>query len=134
MRSISAARLSPTQRKRLGRLAAVTAATAALGLSYALLMRYTGLAVPCPFRELTGLLCPGCGVSRMCLSLLSGDLAAAWRYNPALLCISPLFAALVFDLALRYVKEGSLRPHKWANVLLWIMIIALLAFGVLRNL
>ena len=70
MRSFSAARLSPTQRKRLGRLAAVTAA----------------------------------------------------------------LAALVFDLALRYVKEGSLRPHKWANVLLWIMIIALLAFGVLRNL
>lgn len=70
----------------------------------------------------------------MCLSLLSGDFAAAWRYNPALLCISPLFAALAVDLALRYVKEGSLRPHKWANVLLWIMIIALLAFGVLRNL
>ncbi len=97
-------------------------------------MRYTGFAVPCAFRELTGLLCPGCGVSRMCLSLLSGDLAAAWRYNPALLCISPLFEALALDLALRYVKEGSLRPHKWANVLLWIMIITLLAFGVLRNL
>lgn len=39
----------------------------------------------CPFNWLTGLDCPACGSTRMVYSLLHGDLAAAWHFNPVML-------------------------------------------------
>ncbi len=38
--------------------------------------------VRCPFRFLTGISCPGCGMTRALLALLRGDLAAAYDYHP----------------------------------------------------
>ena len=103
------------------------------GCAYAVFCAYWG-GLPCLFRTLTGWQCPGCGVTRMCLSLLRGDFAAAWQYNAAILCLLPPGAAVAADVAVRYVREGTQQPHRWARYLLWLMIAALLAFGVLRNL
>jgi uncharacterized protein DUF2752 len=36
----------------------------------------------CPFRLLTGLPCPGCGLTRSLVSLLHGDLSAAVFFHP----------------------------------------------------
>lgn len=41
----------------------------------------TGLGVPCPWRWLTGTLCPFCGGTHVGVALLQGDLAAAWAAN-----------------------------------------------------
>ncbi len=38
--------------------------------------------VPCPFHALTAIPCPGCGMTRACLSLTQGEFAAAWQYHP----------------------------------------------------
>ncbi|HVF42774.1 MAG TPA: DUF2752 domain-containing protein [Pyrinomonadaceae bacterium] len=38
--------------------------------------------VLCPFRALTGLPCPGCGMTRAFCALGHGDLSAAFGYNP----------------------------------------------------
>ena len=35
----------------------------------------------CPFRTLTGLPCPGCGLTRSCLCLLRGDLGQSVAYH-----------------------------------------------------
>ncbi len=40
---------------------------------------------PCPFHELTGLDCPGCGSTRGLHALLHGRLLSAMDYNPLLL-------------------------------------------------
>ena len=40
------------------------------GLLYGIFVSYTGLAIPCLFRKVTGLLCPGCGVTGMCVALV----------------------------------------------------------------
>jgi hypothetical protein len=37
----------------------------------------------CMSKRTLGLSCPGCGMTRCFISLAHGDLAAAWRYNPA---------------------------------------------------
>ena len=50
--------------------------------------------VTCPIRWLTGISCAGCGMSRAWLSLLRGDLAAAFAYHP--LVLLPIPAALLF--------------------------------------
>ncbi len=50
--------------------------------------------VGCPFRFFFGVCCPGCGITRACLSILRLDFAAAFRYNP-LVYILPI-ALLIF--------------------------------------
>jgi hypothetical protein len=44
--------------------------------------------LPCPFLNVTGLPCPGCGMTRASLALLRGDWAEVWHLNP----FGPVFA------------------------------------------
>ncbi len=69
----------------------------------------------------------------MCISLLQGDFAAAWRYNPAILCLLPFGAVIAGNVAVRYVKTGQLTPSRWVNGIVYITIAVLLVFGVGRN-
>lgn len=105
-----------------------------IGLAYAFFCAKTGLALPCPFRAVTGLYCPGCGVTRMCMALLRLDFAGAWSANPVLLCLLPVLALVLGTLLWRWVRTGSARPARWQSALIWGMAAVLLVFGVLRNL
>lgn len=122
------------RRRRLGRLLGGAGLLLAAGLAYALWVRATGLALPCPFRAVTGLLCPGCGITRLCLALLRGDWAGAWRANPALLPMLPILAALAVRLSVRYVREGSAVLTRRENALVWVLAALLAAWGIVRNL
>lgn len=121
-------------KKRFLRLLGGVCLLLALGLGYALAVRMLGRGLYCPFYMATGLLCPGCGVSRMCLSILRGDWAGAWHANPVLLLLTPLLAALLGLRAVRYVKTGRARAPRW-EVRTWtVLAVLLVAYGVLRNL
>lgn len=122
-----------TQSKRLLRLAGIFGGLLVLGLLYAAFVGATGLAVPCVFRLITGLQCPGCGVSRMCMALLRLDFRSAWGYNPAIMALLPLGAAVAADMSARYVREGSTKPDKFCNAAMIFMIAVLAVFGVARN-
>lgn len=59
----------------------------------------------CPFFFLTGLYCPGCGMTRGGISLLQGDFAMAFSYHP----FSWLFAgAWFFFLILMFLPKATL--------------------------
>ena len=118
---------------RLKKVLFVCAVCLAAGCDYAIFVSVTGLAIPCVFHLLTGLQCAGCGVSRMCLSLLRLDFAGAWQYNPAVLCLLPLGAAVGLDWAVVYIKTGSQKQRPWAHAATIFMIAVLLLFGILRN-
>ncbi len=64
----------------------------------------------CVFKRLTGYPCAGCGMTRAFVSILSGDLYAAWHYNALSI---PLFLALsigaVWSLADHLRRRDSLR-------------------------
>lgn len=122
------------QSRRLRRVLAGCALLAAAGLAYGLWVDRTGLALPCPFRAVTGLQCPGCGVTRLCVALLRGDLAAAWQANPVLLLLLPALAALLLRTAVRYVREGRTAGPRWEGAVTWAMIAVLAVWGVVRNL
>ena len=63
----------------------IVAAVAGLGAGLSTLYAITGVGLPCPFRALTGWLCPLCGGTHMGADLLRGDLISAWNDNAALL-------------------------------------------------
>ena len=87
---------------------------------------------PCLFHTLTGLYCPGCGLTRALHALVHFDLPRALAMNPLIVLSLPALGLM----ALHGLNGGRLLPAAVARVLFnggyWIA--ALLVFGVLRNL
>jgi hypothetical protein len=55
----------------------------------------------CTMRRMTGLSCPGCGLTRSFISLAHGDLRSSWLYNPAGVF---WFVAIAFQVPYRSVQ------------------------------
>ncbi len=60
--------------------------------------------MPCPFKSLSGLPCPGCGMTRACFALLDGNFHAVGHLNP----FGP-----VFGLFWAVVGVGVALPEPW---------------------
>ncbi|MBO5339420.1 MAG: DUF2752 domain-containing protein [Oscillospiraceae bacterium] len=120
-------------RQRLSRLLTWTAVLLAAGSAYAVFVSVTGLFIPCPFRQVTQLLCPGCGVSHLCLALLHMDLPGAWAANPGLFLLLPLLALFLLYRAVCYVLRGSSPLSRRESVLVWLMVLWLVLWGFVRN-
>ena len=117
--------------KRVRNVLLIGAAVLLIGCAYAVFYIKTGIGVPCPFYLLTGMKCPGCGVTRMVVSLLHFDLVSAFRYNAVLLCLLPFILYLLFSHAVRYLRGGT-KPI--FDRIVGIACIAILAaWGVVRN-
>ena len=122
-----------TPGQRLRRLLTGLLLVAAVGIGYALWVNLTHLSIPCPFHAITGLQCPGCGVTRMCLALLRLDVSGAWKANPVLLLLLPLLGGLLGDRAVVYVRRGSVPTARWETLVWSGMAVVLLLWGVWRN-
>jgi len=89
----------------------------------------------CPFRTLTGLLCPGCGAQRAVHDLLNLDILSALKENALLVLAFPyLLVALVFKLA--SPLSGSML--KWRKMLfgagaIKFILVLVMAFWIGRN-
>ncbi len=58
--------------------------------------------IPCIFHSLTELACPGCGMTRACISLVQGQFYAAWCYHPfSFLIVGLAIAAAFFPMQLK---------------------------------
>lgn len=89
-----------------------------------------GIAIPCVFNKITGLYCPGCGITRMTLSILKGDIYQAFRYNPIIFIDVPIICiSLIFEKCFKNIKYVK----KITNVIFIILLIITIIFGVLRN-
>jgi len=89
---------------------------------------------PCPFRAVTGLLCPGCGTLRALHQLSHGNLQAALLLNPLTVLMLPGLAGWCFAKGVRAVAgrrtPAILIPAPW----IWTLLAVVLLFWVLRNL
>lgn len=65
-------------------------------LVFALYLMLWWAGLPCLLKYFTDLPCPGCGMSRALLTLLRGDLAAAWYWHPMVYSL-PVLALLVWQ-------------------------------------
>lgn len=104
------------------------------GVSYGIFVEKTGIGIPCPFRLITGWKCPGCGVTHMCVALLRLDFKAAFAANPIILMLSPVLALIFLPYFVRYVKTGTQELGYLQNIAIWVCIVILILFGILRNL
>ena len=60
--------------------------------------------ITCPVKHFLGVSCPGCGMTRACLSALRFDFASAFYYHPLWILMLPLAALLIFLWAKRKKK------------------------------
>ena len=96
------------------------------GLLYGFVLIPLGVRIPCLFYRFTGLRCPGCGITDLCLALLHGHFVPS--YNWGLVLVSP---ALVW-LLVRLWKNGACgKAEKAVSAAL---LAFLLIWGVVRNL
>lgn len=121
------------RRKRLQKVLRYATAFAAFGLSYGIWVWKTGLAVPCLFHSITGLRCPGCGMTRMCVALLRLDFAGAFHYNQVLFFLMPVLGIIFLIDTVGYVNTGRWSAGRIQNYIFYASIIAMVVFGVLRN-
>lgn len=104
-----------------------------LGLFYSVLARF-GLAPPCLFRLVTGLKCPGCGVTQMVLAIMQLNFRFAFHCNPALFLLQPFICYLIGKTYLCWFNRQKCTWNTVENVLLYGAIFLLLIFAVIRNL
>lgn len=90
----------------------------------------------CPFRSITGLLCPGCGSQRAVHDLLHLDLSGACRENLLLVLFIPYLIAGVSFQAVYRPGPGLLRWRKilFGHRAILIVLAIILLFWLLRNL
>ncbi|OYW70538.1 MAG: hypothetical protein B7Z37_30420 [Verrucomicrobia bacterium 12-59-8] len=93
---------------------------------------------PCVFAEITGLPCPGCGLTRATVALVEGDWRTSWAFHP--------FAAFFLLVGMLVAAGGFLRSFWVQNLaakvevferhtkLPAIILVALVCFGLLRML
>jgi hypothetical protein len=87
----------------------------------------------CPFLQLSGLACPGCGTLRALHALVHLDLRAAASLNVLTVCAVPVLAA-VWGRWLRRQWAGRLKTQLAPPWRLWALLAVVVAFWVLRNL
>ena len=123
--------MNPPDRARLVALIiAVWAALAALGIFDP---ATSGLFPPCPFRALTGWYCPGCGSLRALHQLLHGNLRVAFALNPFAVTSLPFLAYAMLSYALRILRGRGLPMIVLPGAAIRMMAVAIVAFGILRN-
>jgi hypothetical protein len=110
----------------------IWASLAVLGLAFAAYMlRETGGAgwMPgCMFRKVTGLDCPGCGMTRGTYALLHGRVGDAFRFNPVGMVLLPLAMIGLGIEVIGWVRGKrlpfNLNPGRWgATVIMVVMIV-----------
>jgi hypothetical protein len=88
----------------------------------------------CPFHAVTGLNCPGCGMTRGFNSLFHGDVLGALHFNLLLPFFAFFFAYFVLSLFLTTVRGYGLSWKIFTPKIVAGFLILTLVFAVVRNL
>lgn len=92
---------------------------------------FTGNGLPCLFHKLTGFYCPGCGISRMFISIFKLEFYQAFRYN-SLVFILLICSLGYFVIDFFFFKKNN-KHFQLPNAMYIILLTVVLLFGILRN-
>lgn len=83
--------------------------------------------MPCLFRALTGLYCPGCGGTRAVKALLKGEVITSFFYHPLIIYVVLVFVVFAFSWFIHEkTKNPKFRLHfdnKYAYIGIGIIVI-----------
>lgn len=82
---------------------------------------------PCPFYLLTGLYCPGCGLTRAICELARGHIGAAFRFNAYMMVMVPLIGLTI------YIQKITHHKVTISNRAAWMILISMMIFWAARN-
>jgi Protein of unknown function (DUF2752) len=88
----------------------------------------------CPFHALTGLNCPGCGLTRGFHALFHGDVSTALHFNALLPFYLLLFLYLLVSFSLILIRGRGLEFRVFSPHVLYSFLVLTLIFSVVRNL
>lgn len=91
----------------------------------------TGHFIPCLIHKVTGLYCPGCGITRMLISLFRFDFYQAFRYNPLLFIM--LILTILYQIIKLITYKLSTKIIKLNTYVYISLLVLTIAFGILRN-
>ena len=92
---------------------------------YLVFYKKLGISIPCFFHKITGLYCPGCGITRMLESILKLNIYQAFRYNP--LAFTYLIGYIIYKI-INYRHKIKLN-----NYFIYGLLFITITFGILRN-
>ncbi len=122
-----------TTKRRIGHVLCATAAGVLLIVGFLLLTENGLIDIPCPFRKLTGLLCPGCGNTGAARALLHLDIATAFQRNPLCLLEFGYIAWVWIRSTTAYIRNGRFcyrSPFIAGDIAVLCFVVL---WGVLRN-
>jgi hypothetical protein len=88
----------------------------------------------CPLYTMTGLACPGCGLTRGFHAFFHGDIVTALDYNALIPLFALAFVFLILSLISIAARGKGVMRLSASPVFLVVTLTVLLTFGVLRNL
>lgn len=101
---------------------------------YYLSLKFNIFSIKCPTKYFFHIYCPGCGVSRMILSILKLDFKQAFYYNRLFFILLPFIIILLIDFIIGYLFDKPYkiitRIPKSVYIILGVIIIL---FGIIRN-
>lgn len=101
---------------------------------FALCLTIPYLNIPCIFNKITGLYCPGCGITRMFIDILHFNFKDAFYHNMLVFILLPFITALVIYQIYLYINNKiDDKTNKIPNWIMISLLIITLSFGVLRN-
>jgi hypothetical protein len=121
------------ERARLRRVLLLYGAALLLLLGYYAVVRLFHVGIPCLVYRIFGIYCPSCGVSRMCVALLQGDIVGGFLDNPFAFFALPILAVVLLRQTVLYVLRGESILSVIERILLWGLFFASILFGILRN-
>ncbi len=103
-------------------------------VGYFYLNKTIHFAIPCPIKKITGLYCPGCGITRCLFALLEGNIPKAFRANQLVFILLPfLIAYFIYYIYLYIAAKKDTILKKIPTFYYIILLIIVLAYGILRN-
>ncbi len=109
---------------------------AAAGVALSAAKTFAGVGIPCPWRAVTGTLCPFCGGTTLGVHLLHGDVGAAFAANQFVFVLLAAYALAVVAWTVEALGGPALRPPaRLRRASLWWIVfgVCALTFMVVRN-
>ena len=125
--------MSRETKKRIKRVVRVAALFVCAGLLYSGIVKFFGRGIPCVFHEITGLRCPGCGITHAMMALIHLDFNAFIQSNLFAPLIILFFITAFASTSVKYIKTGIYRLSAVNTFVEVSFLVLFIAWGIARN-